>query len=195
MDFYQEALDRFGGLLQQAKGTDIGEPTAFTLATADAEGRPSARTVLLKGYDDRGFVFYTNLNSRKGRQLAVNPHVALCFHWQPLLEQVLIEGVVEPVSSTEADAYWASRPRESQIGGWASRQSEPLADRTELEKRVSEYEAEFQGREIPRPPHWSGYRVEPAFIEFWTARPGRLHDRVRFYADDGGEWRKVLLNP
>jgi len=121
--------------------------------------------------------------------------VALCFHWQPLREQVLIEGVVEPVDSREADAYWASRPRESQIGGWASRQSEPLANREELERRVRDYEAEFEGRHVPRPPHWSGYRVKPDFIEFWTARSGRLHDRERYCPDEHGEWRKVLLNP
>ena len=195
MDLYREALTRFGGLLEQAKGTDLGEPTAFTLATADAEGRPSARTVLLKGFDELGFVFYTNLKSRKGRQLAGNPHAALCFHWQPLREQVLIEGSVHSVDPAEADAYWASRPRVSQIGGWASHQSEPLSDRAELEKRVSDYEAEFEGREVPRPPHWSGFRVNPDFIEFWTARPGRLHDRVRYCPDEQGGWRKVLLNP
>ena len=195
MDLYQEALKRFDGLLERAKGTDIGEPLAFILATADAQGRPSARTVLLKGFDERGFVFYTNLNSRKGEQLAANPHAALCFHWQPLREQVLIEGSVAPVDPAEADVYWASRPRVSQIGGWASHQSEPLSDRAELEKRVGEYETEFEGRDVPRPPHWSGFRVKPDFIEFWTARPGRLHDRVRYCPDDQGEWRKVLLNP
>jgi len=194
MDPYQEALERFNEILTRARETDLREPTALTLATAGADGQPSARTVLLKHVDERGFVFYTNTLSRKGRQLDENRRAALCFFWQPLFEQVLVEGAVEPVSDREADAYWCSRPRLSQIGAWASHQSEPLTSRRELESRVSDYEMRFAGNEVPRPPHWSGYRVVPKLIEFWCARPGRLHDRVRFEKFEGG-WRRQLINP
>ncbi|NIR28269.1 MAG: pyridoxamine 5'-phosphate oxidase [Gammaproteobacteria bacterium] len=191
---YREALERFHALHQRALRTDLREPTAVTLATADAEGRPSARTVLLKGFDEQGFVFYTNLSSRKGHHLGENPRAALCFFWQPLFEQVLVEGRVEEVDHEEADAYWATRPREAQIGAWASHQSEPLDRRETLEQRVAQYRQKFKGRAVPRPPHWSGFRVIPDRMEFWKARDYRLHDRVCYRVVDG-EWTVTLLNP
>jgi pyridoxamine 5'-phosphate oxidase len=194
MDFYQEALVRFQGLLEQAATTGLAEPTAMTLATADGNGRPTARTVLLKGLDERGFVFYTNTLSRKGRTLAENPRVALCFFWQPLLAQVLVEGRVDPVTAAEADAYWSTRPRMSQIGAWASHQSELLETRETLERRFADYDARFGDQPVPRPPHWSGYRVLPDLIEFWLSRPGRMHERER-YLQVGDRWEKHLINP
>jgi pyridoxamine 5'-phosphate oxidase len=159
-----------------------------------ASGQVSARTVLLKGYDERGFVFYTNTLSRKGRQLAENPRAALTFLWAPLGRQVLIEGAVGFVSDDEADAYFASRPRLSQAGAWASRQSEALETKELLEQRVADIEARYEGRQIPRPPHWTGYRLEPDLIEFWAAGEGRLHERDRYWLEDG-QWQYSLLNP
>jgi pyridoxamine 5'-phosphate oxidase len=194
VELYQEALSRFQAVLEQARLTELAEPTAFTLATAGADGRPAARTVLLKEMNERGFVFYTNTLSRKGRHLAANPQAALCFFWQPLMQQVLVQGRVERVSDAEADAYWATRPRLSRLGAWASLQSEPLEQRELLEARLAEYEARFADQEVPRPGHWSGYRVVPDFIEFWSARSGRLHDRERYVLEPSG-WRKLLINP
>jgi len=166
----------------------------MTLATADPVGRPSARTVLLKHYDERGFVFYTNQRSRKGRDLQANPQAALLFLWQSLARQVRIEGRVEVVDDAEADAYWASRPRESQLGAWASHQSEPLADREEYEQRLAEYRRQFEGTDVPRPPHWSGFRVVPDRFEFWHERSYRQHDRECCWYD-GEQWQWSLLNP
>ena len=173
-----------------------GEPNAhaMTLATTTSEGRPSARAVLLKGLDDRGFVFYTNLESRKSRELLTNPHAALCFMWKSLNRQVRIEGPVELVSDEEADAYFASRPHHSQIGAWASDQSQPLPSRAELERRVEEFARRFPEGAVPRPPHWSGFRVVPVSIEFWQERPFRLHDRLLFVRE-GTEWRRERLFP
>lgn len=187
-------LARFRAGFERAQAAHIPEPTAMTLATADAEGRPSARTVLLKDADTGGFVFYTNLNSRKGRQLAENQAVSLVFWWRETAEQVLVEGVVEPVSVVEADAYFASRPRGSQIGAWASLQSQALDSRQTLVDRVAEIEARYEGREVPRPEHWSGFRVRPHRVEFWYGREYRLHERVCFELDDQG-WRETLLYP
>jgi len=194
MDVYAEAVQRFRELYARAQALDIPEPTAMSLATADADGRPSVRTVLLKVFDERGFVFYTNKLSRKGRALAANPRAALCFHWQPLQEQVLVEGAVSGVSVVEADAYWATRARISQIGAWASTQSETMGRKGELERRVTEFEQKFADKPVPRPPHWSGFRLKPESIEFWSSRPGRLHERERYVAADGA-WKHIWVYP
>ncbi|MDX1433885.1 MAG: pyridoxamine 5'-phosphate oxidase [Gammaproteobacteria bacterium] len=194
MDAYREALARFDDLLEAARSSELNEPTAMTLATVDAEGRPSCRVVLLKGADARGFSFFTNVTSRKGEQLAGNPHAALCFFWDPLMEQVRVEGVVEPVSEAEADEYWESRHRESQVSAWASRQSAELDHRATLEARVARRHERFADAPIPRPEFWSGYRLVPERIEFWRSLPHRLHERVCYTREDG-EWRVCLLYP
>jgi pyridoxamine 5'-phosphate oxidase len=192
-----EPFRRFAEWMERAVAAEVREPTAMALATADAQGHPSVRMVLLKGFDEAGFVFYTNLESRKGRELAENAHAALCFFWQALELQVRIEGRVEPVSSAEADEYYASRARGSRIGAWASLQSRPLHSYQELMAGVQEYEARFTGDDIPRPPHWSGFRVIPSRIEFWQGRPNRLHERERFDLDpaDPKLWRVQNLYP
>ncbi len=195
MSVYDEAIERFQTLFAEAVEAGLPDPTAVTLATAWEDGRPSARTVLLKGVDRDGFVFYTNRRSRKGRQLQVNPSAALCILWYPLGAQVLVEGEAHSVSDAEADAYFASRPRLSQIGAWASQQSEPLSDREELDRRVEEVQRRFEGQDIPRPPHWSGYRLVPTMIEFWRAGDGRLHDRERYERQFDDSWRHLWLNP
>jgi pyridoxamine 5'-phosphate oxidase len=166
----------------------------MTLATVGKDGQPSARLVLLKSVDERGFVFYTNLRSRKGRELAANPRAALTFHWQPLEVQVRIEGLAEQVEDDDADEYFATRPRGSQIGAWASDQSEELGRAADLDTRFAQMERSFAGRDVPRPPHWSGYRVRPERIEFWRNRPSRLHER-RLFEREGVGWRERLLYP
>lgn len=195
-DLYTEALTTFRGLLDEARDAGDPEPTAMTLATADRDGRPAARTVLLKGVDARGFTFFTNFESRKGRHLRENPQAALLFLWKTLRHQVQakIEGRVEVVPGEEADAYFASRPRMSQLGAWASLQSQTLASRETFEKRLADYEREFAGGEIPRPPHWGGFRVVPDRIEFWYGAEFRLHERHSYERVDG-QWTKRLLYP
>lgn len=193
---YQEALATFRGLLDEARASADPEPTAMTLATV-ANGRVSARIVLLKHVDERGFQFFTNYESAKGAQLAVHPQVALCFHWKALRQQVQVrvEGRAEQLSAAESDAYFATRARGSQIGAWASRQSQPLADRDEFEARIAEFEARFADAPVPRPPHWGGFLVIPDCIEFWYGAGFRLHERWRYERAACGDWRKGLLYP
>ncbi|MGB1006763.1 MAG: pyridoxamine 5'-phosphate oxidase, partial [Thalassobaculaceae bacterium] len=179
-----------------AQASEINDPNAMTVATADADDRPSARILLLKGYDADGFVFYTNLDSRKGGELRANPFVSLCFHWKSLTRQVRIEGPVAPVDDAEADAYFASRARGSQIGAWASRQSQPIADRAALMQSVAEVEARFADGPVPRPPHWSGVRLTPSRMEFWHDSEFRLHDRFVFSRPDADSpWTRQRLSP
>jgi pyridoxamine 5'-phosphate oxidase len=180
--------------LDAALAAQLSEPHAMTLATATRDGRPSARIVLLRGLDERGLVFYTNYESRKGRELAENPWAALVFHWAELQRQVRVEGMVERISARESDAYFESRPWGSRVGAWASHQSEVIDGRAELDRRVQELEAEYRGREVPRPPYWGGYRLLPTVVEFWQGRPNRLHDRLR-YRIVGDGWRIERLSP
>jgi pyridoxamine 5'-phosphate oxidase len=180
--------------LAEARLSEPNDPTAMALATADAAGRPSVRMVLMKGHDRRGFVFYTNRRSRKGAELAANASAALLFHWKSLRRQVRIEGSVEPVSEAEADAYFATRARDSQLGAWASDQSQPLDARETFEARYQDMRAHHEGRDVPRPPYWSGYRVAAERIEFWSDRAHRLHERRLFVRQDGG-WSEGLLYP
>jgi pyridoxamine 5'-phosphate oxidase len=186
---------RFARWLKAAQDAGLPEPTAMTLATASAEGVPAARMVLLKDFDERGFVFYTNMESDKGRDLAENPRAALVFYWAPLERQVRVTGEVSPVSAAESDAYFASRSRDARLGAWASRQSSVIPSRAALEARLAEYEARFPGEAIPRPPYWGGYRVAPRTIEFWQGRPGRLHDRLRYTRQGDGGWVIERLAP
>jgi pyridoxamine 5'-phosphate oxidase len=194
----QDPVARFGRVMGRVVAAGVPEPTAMSLATCGHDGRPSVRMVLLKGFDERGFVFYTNLTSRKGRELETTPYAALCFFWQPLEIQVRVEGSVQPVSAEEADAYYASRARGSRIGAWASQQSARLPSRAELEERVRELEERYaEGADIPRPPFWSGFRVVPDRVEFWQGRPSRLHERDVYTRDAGapGGWRTGQLYP
>ncbi|MEX2455278.1 MAG: pyridoxamine 5'-phosphate oxidase [Rhodospirillaceae bacterium] len=181
--------------LEEARATEPNDPNAMTLATVDPAGRPSARMVLLKDADERGFVFYTNTESRKGVELGTNPAAALVFHWKTLRRQVRVGGTATRVGDAEADAYFASRPRGSQIGAWASDQSRPLEGRFALEKRVAVFAAKFGVGAVPRPGHWTGYRVAPLEIEFWQDKPFRLHERLMFTRDGSGHWRAGRLFP
>lgn len=184
----------FDAWYAEAKDAEINDPDAMALATATSDGVSSVRMVLLKGHGPRGFTFYTNADSRKGEELSANPRAALLFHWKSLRRQVRIEGPVEEVSVTEADAYFATRSRDSQIGAWASDQSRPLDTRGTFEARFEEVRARFDGSDVPRPPRWTGFRVKPERIEFWSDRPHRLHERRLFTLDHDG-WSEGLLYP
>ena len=202
-----DPIARFQALFEKAQAVEPHDATAMTLATADARGRPSARVVLLKGVDARGFVFFTNRESKKGHDLAENPFAALAIHWPASQQQVRAEGRVERVSDAESDAYFATRARESQLGAWASQQSQPLASREALEARVAELAARYPAHDggdphtpgpagaVPRPPHWGGYRLVPDRIELWFAGPARLHDRFEYRRGEDGGWVMTRLNP
>ncbi len=187
-------LPLFDDWYAQARASEPNDPNAVALATVDADGQPAVRMVLLKGHDERGFVFYTNRESRKADALVAHPVAALLFHWKSLRRQIRIEGQVEPVTSSESDAYFASRSRDSQLGAWASDQSRPLDARETFEARFKEMKARFDGGDVPRPPHWGGYRVIPRKIEFWQDRAHRLHER-RLFVRNGDDWQETLLYP
>ena len=193
----QNPLSRFKRLFAQAEAIDrsiLPEPNAMSLATVGMNGNPSVRIVLMKAVDEDGFVFYTNLDGRKGRELRTKPAAAICFHWVPLEVQVRAEGSVTQVSDEEADQYFATRARTSQIGAWASIQSQPIEQTDDLVNRVAEYEARFAGQTVPRPPFWSGFRLRPERIEFWKSKPGRLHER-HLYTRSGESWTMETLYP
>ena len=190
-----DPVTQFRAWFADVEAAGLPEPNAMVLATVDEDGRPAARTVLLKGLDDRGLVFYTNLDSAKGRQLAGHPLAALVFGWHLASVQVRVEGTVEAVSAEESDAYFASRPRESQLGAWASAQSEPAESRDALDASYDDVENQFADGVIPRPPFWGGLRVVPQRWEFWAGRQGRLHDRVEYRRDEAGGWVRTRLQP
>jgi pyridoxamine 5'-phosphate oxidase len=194
-DLDPDPFSQFQLWLDEAISAGVREPNAMTLATATIDGKPSARIVLLKGLDDRGFVFYTNYDSLKGKQLIDNPHAALVFLWGDLERQVRIEGTIEKVSTQESDTYFYSRPFGSQLGAWVSNQSEVIANREVLEKRLEAFTAEYTPENIDRPPHWGGFRLIPTEIEFWQGRPNRLHDRLRYRQNDGEVWIIERLAP
>lgn len=186
---------QFQTWFDQALSSELPEPNAMTLATATPWGKPSARIVLLKGLDQEGFVFYTNYNSAKGQQLAENPWASLVFWWAELERQVRIEGSVEKVSTAESEAYFASRPFGSQLGAWASPQSQVISSRSELEEKVALLEKQYDNQTVPKPPQWGGYRLVPTELEFWQGRPNRLHDRLRYRKQDDGSWLRERLAP
>jgi pyridoxamine 5'-phosphate oxidase len=190
-----DPFELFKSWYSEAETSEPNEPNAMAVATADSQGRPSVRMVLLKSFNERGFVFFSHLDSRKGSELAENPVAALLFHWKSLCRQIRIEGRIEHVDDADADAYFASRARDSQIGAWASDQSRPLESRSVFEARYEAAKARFEGKEVPRPPRWAGFRVVPERIEFWTARAHRLHEREVYTALCGGGWTRSMLYP
>ncbi len=190
-----EPFSLFEKWFEQAKAAELADPNAMTLATATRDGTPSARIVLLKALDTRGFTFFTNYDSRKGREMAANPRVALVFMWQQLERQVRVEGTIEKVTATESDAYYITRPLGSRLGAWASQQSDAIPNREYLEAQHAELTAKYPDGNVPRPPNWGGYRVLPAAIEFWQGRPSRLHDRILFTKRADGSWDRVRLSP
>jgi pyridoxamine 5'-phosphate oxidase len=194
-DVASDPIEQFRSWFDEVLAADLHEPNAMTLATATPEGRPSARVVLLKGFDERGFVFYTSYVGRKSEELETNPNCALVFYWGELERQVRVEGRASRVSEEESDEYFGSRPRGSRLGAWASEQSRPVEGRGALEERLRGLEAEYEEREVPRPPFWGGYRVEPEVIEFWQGRENRLHDRLVYRRSDNGEWGRERLQP
>jgi pyridoxamine 5'-phosphate oxidase len=194
-DVASDPIEQFRSWFDEVLAADLHEPNAMTLATATPEGRPSARVVLLKGFDERGFVFYTNYEGRKGGELEANPNCSLVFYWGELERQVRVEGRASRVPEEESDEYFGSRPRGSQLGAWASEQSRPVEGRGALEERLRGLEAEYEGREVPRPPFWGGYQVEPEVIEFWQGRENRLHDRLVYRRSDNGERGRERLQP
>lgn len=194
MTIESNPIERFRQLYHQIFQADKAESSAVTLATANPDSRPSVRVVLLKDFDEHGFVFYTNLESRKAIELKANPYAALCFYWEAIHYQVRVEGPVAQVSDEEAESYFATRARGSQIGAWASRQSSTLADRATLEQRFKQFEKEFEGKQVPRPPFWSGFRVIPERFEFWKREENRLHERI-LYVRKSGNWKMSLLYP
>lgn len=190
-------FELFASWMGDAEQSELNDPNAMSVATVDGQGVPNVRILLLKGFDERGFVFYTNFESNKGRELLAHRHAGLCFHWKTLRRQVRIRGPIEQVSDEEADIYYNSRSEGSRIGAWASQQSRPLQSRGDLERAVEDYTERYAGKDIPRPQHWSGFRVKPVEIEFWHDRPYRLHDRIVFSRETGDEqsWTKQRLNP
>ncbi len=191
-----EPLQLFAAWLTEATAAEPRDPTAMTLATVDADGLPNARMVLLKGVDERGFVFYTNIDSQKGHELDLAPRAAMVFHWKSLNRQIRVRGDVERVTDAEADAYFATRPKQAQVGAWASKQSSPLESRLAFEKAVALYATKYALSTVPRPPNWSGYRILPRLIEFWHDRPFRLHDRIEFRRENlSAPWSKTRLYP
>lgn len=194
-DVAADPIEQFSAWFQQAVAAQVPQPNAMTLATVSPAGLPSARIVLLNGLDERGFIFYTHYRSRKGQELAANPHAALVFLWHELERQVRIEGQVERVAAALSDAYFQSRPRGSQLGAWASPQSQPIASREVLEAQFQGVSQQYADRPVPRPPDWGGYRVCPHTIEFWQGRPNRLHDRLRYRQDDRQTWQLERLAP
>jgi pyridoxamine 5'-phosphate oxidase len=195
LDLAPDPIAQFAAWFEDARAAGIREPSAMTLATATRDGRPSARTVLLKGVDERGFVFYTNYGSRKGRELHENPFAALVFYWPPIDRQVIVEGPVSPVSAEESDAYFALRPLGARLGAWASPQGEVIASRRVIDERLAEATARFGDGRVPRPPYWGGFRLDPVSVEFWRGRANRLHDRVRYGRAAGGAWVRERLSP